>query len=49
MHNPQLFIDWTLYLNRYFTWYELTQSRKVKYAASRKVKYAAMKLSRQVS
>ena len=31
-HDPQLFIDWTLQLDRYFTWYKLTKSRKVKYA-----------------
>jgi len=36
-----LFIDWTLQLDRYFTWYELTESRKVN--------YAAMKLSGQAS
>ena len=40
-HDPQLFIDWTLQLDRYFTWYKLTESRKVK--------YTAMKLSGQVS
>ena len=31
-HDPQLFIDWTLQLDKCFTWYELTKSRKVKYA-----------------
>ena len=31
-HDPQLFVDWTLQLDRYFTWYEFTESRKVKYA-----------------
>ena len=40
-HDPQLFIDWTLKLDRYFTWYELTEFRKVK--------YAVMKLSGQAS
>ena len=40
-HDPQLFIDWTLQLDRYFTWYELIESRKVK--------YAAIKLSGQTS
>jgi len=40
-HDPQLFIDWTLQLDRYFTWYELTESKKVK--------YAVMKLSGQAS
>jgi len=40
-HDPQLFIDWTLQVDMYFTWYELTESRKVK--------YAAMKLSGQAS
>ena len=40
-HDPQLFIDWTFQLDKYFTWYELTESRKVK--------YAAMKLSDQTS
>jgi len=40
-HDPQLFIDWTLQLDRYFTWYELTESRKIK--------YVAMKLSGQTS
>jgi len=40
-HNPQLFVNWTLQLDRYFTWYELTEFRKVK--------YAAMKLSGQAS
>jgi len=38
-HDPQLCIDWTLQLDRYFTWYELTELRKVK--------YDAMKLSGQ--
>ena len=40
-HDPQLFIDWTLQQDRYFTWYELTEFRKVK--------YVAMKLSGQAS
>jgi len=40
-HDPQLFIDWTLQLDRYFIWYELTESRKIK--------YTAMKLSGQAS
>jgi len=40
-HDPQIFINWTLQLNRYFTWYEIIESRKVK--------YAAMKLSGQAS
>jgi len=40
-HDPQLFIDWTLQLDRYFTWYELIEYRNVK--------YAAMKLSGQAS
>jgi len=39
-HNPQLFLDWTLQLDMYFTWYELIESRKVK--------FVAMKLSGQV-
>ena len=34
-HDSQLFTDWTLQLDRYFTWYKLTESRKVKYAAMR--------------
>jgi len=37
----QLFIHWTLQLNRYFTCYELTEPKKVK--------YTAMKLSGQTS
>jgi len=41
MSRPTTFIDWTLQLDRYFTWYELTESTKVK--------YAAMKLSGQAS
>ena len=40
-HDPQLFIDWTLQLDRYFKWYEFTEYRKVK--------YTAMKLSGQTS
>ena len=40
-HDPQRFIDWTLQLDRYFTWHELTEFRKVK--------YAVMKLSGQAS
>jgi len=39
-HDLQLFIDWTL-LDRYFTWYELIEFRKVK--------RTAMKLSDQAS
>ena len=38
-HGPQLFINWTLQLDGYFTLYELTDFRKVK--------YTAMKLSGQ--
>ena len=40
-HDPQLFINWTLQLDKYFTWYELTEFRKVK--------YVEMKLSSQAS
>jgi len=32
-HDPQFFIDWTLQLDKYFTWYKLTGPRKVKYVA----------------
>jgi len=38
-HDSLLFIDWILQVDRYFTWYEITESRKAK--------YAAMKLSGQ--
>ena len=31
-HDPQLFINWTLQLDMYFTGYELTEPRKVKCA-----------------
>jgi len=40
-YDPQLFIDWTLQLDKYFTLYELTEPSKVK--------YAAIKLSGQAS
>ena len=32
-HVPQLFLDWTQQLDKYFTWYDLTELRKVKFAA----------------
>jgi len=32
-HDPQLFLDWTQQLDKYFTWYDLTEPRKVKFAA----------------
>ena len=31
-HDPQFFMDWTLQLDWYFSWYELTDSRKIKSA-----------------
>ena len=31
-HDPQFFLHWTLQLDRYFTWYELTKLKKVKFA-----------------
>jgi len=39
IHN--FFLDWTLQLDKYFTWYNLTELRKIK--------FAAMKLSGQAS
>jgi len=31
-HDSQFFLDWTLQLDRYFTWYKLTELKKVKFA-----------------
>ena len=40
-HDPQFFINWTLQLDKYFTWYDLTEPKKVK--------FAVMKLASQAS
>jgi len=32
-YDPQLFLDWTLKLDIYITWYELTEHRIVNFAA----------------
>ena len=40
-YDPQFFLDLTLQLDKYFTWYNLTELRKIK--------FAAMKLSGQAS
>jgi len=32
-HDPKLFLDWTLQLDKYFTWYNLTELRKIKFTA----------------
>ena len=40
-HDPQLFLDWTLQLDKYFTWYNFTEPRKIK--------FAVMKLTGQAS
>jgi len=32
-HDPQIFLDWTLQLDKYFTWYNLTEPKKIKFAA----------------
>jgi len=31
-HDPQFFLDWLQQLDRYFKWYLLTETRKVKFA-----------------
>ena len=40
-HDPQFFLDWTLQLDGHFTWDELNEPRKLK--------FAAIKLSNQAS
>jgi len=40
-HGPQLFLDWTQQLDKYFTWYDLSGPRKVK--------FVTMKLTDQAS
>jgi len=32
-HDPQIFLDWTLQLDKRFTWYNLTEPRKIKFVA----------------
>jgi len=40
-HDPQIFLNWTLQLDKYFIWYNLTEPRKIK--------FAVMKLTSQAS
>ena len=40
-HDPQLFLNWTQQHDKYFTWYDLTKPRKVKFAAMKLIGQAS--------
>jgi len=40
-HDPQLFLDWTQLLDKYFTWYDLTDPRKVKFTVMKLISQAS--------
>ena len=35
--DPQYYLDWVMTLERYFKWYELSQERRVRFAAMKLV------------